>query len=55
MHGMLKLLMVVVRALTLALRGHRELVLETSRCGNSWWLTTEPLDDASWHATDSFR
>jgi hypothetical protein len=36
---MLELLIVVVRALALALRGHRELVLETWCCGNNWRLS----------------
>jgi len=51
---MLELLIVVVRALTLALRGHRELVLENRRCGNNWRPSTERRDAASWHATDCF-
>jgi hypothetical protein len=51
---MLELLIVIVRALTLALRGHRELVLETWRCGNNWRPSTERRDAASGHATDSF-
>ena len=51
---MLELLIVIVRALTLALGGHRELVLETSRSGNNWRPYIERRDAASEHATDSF-
>ena len=51
---MLELLIVVVRALALALRGHRELCWKTSRCGNYWRPPIERLDAASGHVTDSF-
>jgi hypothetical protein len=50
---MLELLIVVVGALTLALRGHRELVLEHWRCGTNWRPSTERRDAAFGHATDS--
>jgi hypothetical protein len=53
-HGMAELLIVVVRALTLVLRGHRELVLQISRCGSNWQPTIERPDAASGHATDFF-
>ena len=51
---MLELLIVVVRALTLALRGHRELLLENLALRQQLAGSTERRDAASGHATDSF-
>ena len=51
---MLELLIVVVRALTLALRGHQELVLENLALRQQLAASTERSDAASGHATDSF-
>src|SRR5262245_22316803 len=49
---MLELLIVVVRALTLALRGHRELVLENLALRQQ--LAAPPHDEARSPPTDSF-
>ena len=51
---MLERLIVVVRALTLVLCGHRELVLENLALRQHWRLTSERRDAASRRATDSF-
>jgi len=53
-HRMLELLMVVVRALALVLRGHRELVLENLALRQRLRLSSERHDAASDRATDSF-
>ena len=51
---MLELLIVVVRALTLALCGHGELVLENLALrGNNWRRSIERRDAAYGHVTDS--
>jgi hypothetical protein len=51
---MLELLIVVVRAVTLALRGHRELGLENLALRNNWRPSTERREAACGHAIDSF-
>src|SRR5262245_20195366 len=52
---MLELLIAVVRALTLTLRGHRELVLENLACANSWRpCTAQRSTPGSGRSTASF-
>jgi hypothetical protein len=51
---MLELLIVVVRALTLALRGHRELVLENLALRQQLGATVRRSEPASGRAIDSF-